>query len=77
MTEETPSGSTGVHAEDERIRDADSATVRDFLDEVGVDPTDLESIGFKPRREVSRTPTTRMPVIRTLHRSTWIVQPQS
>ncbi len=44
MTDETPGGSTGVHAEDGLAGDDDTETVRDFLDEVGVDPTDLESL---------------------------------
>lgn len=44
MTGETSAGSTRAHAEDERVRDDNPATVRDLLDEVGVDPTDLESV---------------------------------
>ncbi|TYT61767.1 HNH endonuclease [Natrialba swarupiae] len=44
MTDETPSGSTGVHAENGPGGGDDTETVREFLDEVGVDPTDLESL---------------------------------
>ncbi|GAB7020291.1 HNH endonuclease [Halostagnicola bangensis] len=44
MTDEPSSGSTRGHPEDERVRDDDSTTVREFLEEVGVDPTDLESV---------------------------------
>lgn len=44
MTDETSAGSTRAHAEDERVRDDNPATVRDLLDEVGVDPADLESV---------------------------------
>ncbi len=43
MTDETPGGSTGTHAEGGPAGD-DTETVRDVLDEVGVDPADLESL---------------------------------
>ncbi|MXV61603.1 HNH endonuclease [Natronorubrum sp. JWXQ-INN-674] len=44
MTDEPSSGSTGAHAEDGQVGDDDSTTVRELLEEIGVDPADLESV---------------------------------
>ncbi len=44
MTGEPTPSSTGVHPEYPQVRNDDTETVREFLEEVGVDPTDLESV---------------------------------